>query len=53
MLHIVATLRGHRLDFGTLSRDEWYAASRDSMPFRRDGRADHGPFLPLFVRALD
>ena len=51
MLHIVATLCGRRLDLSTFSRDEWYAASRDSMPFRRDGRADHRPFLPLFVRA--
>ena len=32
--------------------EQWYAASRDSMPFRRDGRADHRPFLPLFVRAI-
>jgi cell filamentation protein len=53
VLHIVATLRGRRLDLGTLSRNEWYAASRASTPLRRDGRADHRPFIPLFVRALD
>ena len=51
MLHIVATLCGRRLDLSTFSRDEWYAASCDSMPFRRDCRANHRPFLPLFVRA--
>ncbi len=52
MLHIVTALCGRRLDLTTLSREEWYAASHDSMPFRRDGRADHRPFLPLFVRAI-
>ena len=52
MLHTVAALGGARLDLGAVSRDEWYAAARDSMPFRRDGRANHRPFLPLFVRAL-
>ena len=53
MLHIVAALCGRRLDLSAFSREEWYAASRDSMPSRRDGRADHRPFLPLFIRALD
>ena len=53
MLHIVATLRGRRLDLGRFQRDEWYAASRDSMPVRRHDNADYLPFLPLFVRALD
>jgi cell filamentation protein len=52
MLHTIAALGGARLDLGTVSRDEWSAAARDSMPFRRDGRAHHRPFLPLFVRAL-
>ena len=51
MLHIVATLRGRRLDLGTISREEWYAASHDSMPFRRGG-ADPRPFIPLLGRAL-
>ena len=52
MLHIVATLRGRRLDLSAISRDEWYAASRKSMPLRRDGGADAGPFVPLIARAL-
>jgi cell filamentation protein len=52
LLHIVTTLRGCRLDLGTITRDEWYAASHDSMPLRRGGTADHLPFIPLFVRAL-
>ena len=53
MLHIVTTLRGRRLDLGAITREEWCAASRDSMPLRRGGEADHRPFIPLFVRALD
>ena len=53
MLHIVTTLRGRRLDLATISREEWCAASRDSMPLRRGGTTDHRPFVPLFVRALD
>ena len=53
MLHTVAALCGRKLDLGAFSRDEWYSASRDSMPFRRDGRANHRPFIPLFVSALD
>jgi hypothetical protein len=52
LLHTVATLGGRRLDLTALSREEWYAASRDSMPFRRDGRPNHRPFLPLFSRAV-
>ncbi|MDT5096953.1 MAG: cell filamentation protein [Mycobacterium sp.] len=52
VLHIVSTLRGRRLDLGTISRDEWYSASRDSMPLRRDGRADPRSFVPLLLRAL-
>jgi cell filamentation protein len=35
-----------------VSREEWYAASGDSMPFRRDGRPNHRPFLPLFAAML-
>jgi cell filamentation protein len=45
-------LRGRRLDLGKISRDEWYSASRDSMPLRRDGRADPRSFVPLLLRAL-
>jgi cell filamentation protein len=52
LLHAVATLRGRRLDFAAVSRTEWYAASHDSMPSRRNGRVDHRPFVPLFVRLL-
>jgi hypothetical protein len=28
-------------------------ASRDSMPLRREGRADPRSFVPLLLRALD
>lgn len=52
LLHTVAALCGRRLDLTAVSREEWYAASRDSMPFRRDGRPGHRPFLPLFAGAL-
>jgi fido (protein-threonine AMPylation protein) len=52
LLHTVAALCGRRLDLTGVSREEWYAASRDGMPFRRDGRANHRPFLPLFAAAL-
>lgn len=52
MLHTVAALRGRALDFGAISRAEWYAASRNSMPPRRNGTADHRPFIPLFARVL-
>ena len=53
MLHTVATLRGRRLDFSAISRAEWYAASRESMPPRRKDTADHRPFVPLLARILD
>jgi len=52
VLHIVASLRGSSLDLSTLSRGEWYAASRASMHGRHGGGADHRPFVPLLVRAL-
>jgi cell filamentation protein len=52
MLHTVATLRGRRLDFGATSRAEWYTASRESMPTRRNGTVDHQPFVPLLGRVL-
>lgn len=52
VLHIVASLRGSSLDLSALSRGEWYAASRASMHARNDRRADHRPFVPLFLRAL-
>ncbi len=53
LLHTVATLRGRRLDFGVISRAQWYAASRASMPTRRYRPADPRPFVPLIVRVLD
>ncbi len=53
MLHTVATLRGRRLDFSAISRAEWYAASRESMPPRRNGTTNHRPFVPLLARVLD
>lgn len=52
MLHTVAVLCGATLDFGAITRGQWYAASRESMPPRRNGPADHRPFVPLFVRVL-
>jgi cell filamentation protein len=52
LLHTIAELCGRRLDLTAVPREEWYAASRDSMPFRRDGRPSHRPFLPLFAGAL-
>ena len=52
LLHTFAALCGHRLDLSGITRSQWYGASRDSMPFRRGGEANHRPFLPLFVNAL-
>lgn len=52
LLHTLAALCGFRLDLSGFSRHDWYAASRDSAPFRRDGQANHRPFLPLFGPAL-
>jgi cell filamentation protein len=52
LLHTLAALCGHRLDLTDVSRAQWYAASRDSMPYRRGGAANHRPFLPVFLNAL-
>jgi cell filamentation protein len=52
LLHTIAALCGRRLDLSAVSREQWYAASRDSMPFRRGGKPNHRPFLPLFADAL-
>jgi cell filamentation protein len=52
LLHTLAALCGYRLDLSGFSRHDWYAASRDSTPFRRDGQANHRPFLPLLVGAV-
>ncbi|OBF39471.1 hypothetical protein A5724_08505 [Mycobacterium sp. ACS1612] len=52
LLHTIAALCGRALDLTEITRDAWYAASRDSMPLRRDGRANHRPFLPLLAGAV-
>ncbi|WP_328353402.1 Fic family protein [Mycobacterium sp. NBC_00419] len=52
LLHTLAAVCGHTLDLSAVSRTQWYAASRDSMPFRRGGAANHRPFLPVFSDAL-
>ncbi|WP_308170520.1 Fic family protein [[Mycobacterium] fortunisiensis] len=52
LLHLLAARAGHRLDFADVSRTEWIAASRDSMPFRRDGRADPRPFVAVLRKRL-
>jgi cell filamentation protein len=52
LLHTVAALSGFRLDLSAVSRLDWYAASGDSAPFRRDGQANHRPFLPLLLPAV-
>src|SRR3954451_7905801 len=41
LLHTVAALCGRRLDLTGMSREDWYSASRDSMPFRRGGQPNH------------
>jgi cell filamentation protein len=52
LLHTVAAQCGYPLDLSGITRADWYSASADSMPFRRDGRANHRPFIPLLVRAV-
>lgn len=52
LLHTLAAQCGQRLDLTDVTRSQWYAASADSMPYRRGGAANHRPFLPLFVTAL-
>jgi cell filamentation protein len=51
LLHGVAARCGRRLDLSGITREQWYAAAADSMPFRRDGRASHRPFLYLLLGA--
>jgi len=46
-VHGVAARCGRTLDLSGLTREEWYVAAADSMPYRRDGRASHRPFLYL------
>jgi cell filamentation protein len=47
LLHLLAGRGGRRLLLDDVSRSEWIGASRDSMPFRRDGRADPRPFVAV------
>ncbi|BBX93704.1 Fic family protein [Mycolicibacterium boenickei] len=47
LLHLLAGRAGRRLHLDDMSRSEWIGASRDSMPFRRDGRADPRPFVAV------
>ncbi len=47
LLHLLAGRAGRQLVLDDLSRAEWVDASRDSMPFRRDGRADPRPFVAV------
>ncbi|MGV0814184.1 Fic family protein [Mycolicibacterium boenickei] len=47
LLHLLAGRAGRRLRLDGMSRSEWISASRDSMPFRRDGRADPRPFVAV------
>lgn len=47
LLHLLAHRAGRRLSLDDLTREEWISASRDSMPFRRDGRADPRPFVAV------
>ena len=53
LLHTLSALCGYPFDLSGITRAEWYSASADSMPFRRDGQAGHRPFIPLLVRALE
>ncbi|WP_166903872.1 Fic family protein [Mycobacterium sp. DL440] len=47
LLHLLAGRAGRRLFLDDMTRSEWISASRDSMPFRRDGRADPRPFVAV------
>ncbi|WP_240163009.1 Fic/DOC family protein [Mycolicibacterium sphagni] len=52
VVHALAQSCGRRLDLTTTTREQWYAAAADSMPFRRDGKASHRPFLYLLGPAV-
>lgn len=52
LLHLLAAAGRRRLDLSGLDRAEWIAASRDSMPFRRDGEADPRPFTAILRSRL-
>jgi cell filamentation protein len=52
LLHALAARCGRELDLSELTRSDWYAAAKDSMPLHRDGRPSHRPFLPLLNKAM-
>ena len=52
LLHKLAARTGRRIDLEQVTRSAWIEASRDCMPFRRDGVADHRPFLPIMNAVL-
>lgn len=52
LLHLLAGRAGRRLYLDEISREEWITAARDSMPFRRDGRADPRPFVAVLRGCL-
>ncbi|AKS35166.1 Fic/DOC family protein [Mycolicibacterium goodii] len=52
LLHLLARRAGRRLHLDAITRDDWITASRDSTPFRRDGRADPRPFVAVLQRCL-
>ena len=52
LLHKIADRSGRRVDLGRVTRTTWIEASRDCLPFRRDGVADHRPFLPIMNTVL-
>ncbi len=51
-LQLISQRCGRELDLTTIRREDWIQASRDSMPFRRDGEPEHRPFLGLMNRAV-
>lgn len=53
LLHVLAARAGRRIHLEDLSREEWVAASQDSMPFRRDGRADPRPIMAVLRGRID
>ncbi|MGV0741828.1 Fic/DOC family protein [Mycolicibacterium sp. XJ870] len=52
LLHVLAARAGQRLCLDRFTREDWITASRDSMPFRRDGLADPRPFLAVLRHCL-
>lgn len=52
LLHLLTVRAGRRLCLTDVSRADWITASRDSLPFRRDGPPDPRPFIPLLRNCL-